>query len=240
MRFTSRTSADGVTEQHFTLGETPGLLWTPADSAGPRPLILIGHGGGQHKQAPGVVARARRFVTAGGFAVVAVDAPHHGDRPQGEEFARLAAGNRARMAAGEDVAASLATLHGLLAEQAVQEWQAVLAAVADHVGDGPVGYWGISMGCGLGIPLVAVQPRIRAAVLGLCGPVGLAETAARITVPVQFLLQWEDQFVPRAQGLALYDAFASPVKTLHANRGNHADVPRFELDSALAFFQRWL
>ena len=75
MRFTSQTSLDGVTEQLFTLGEVPGVLWTPEDALGPRPLILIGHGGGQHKKAPGNLARARRFVTGGGFAVVAIDAP---------------------------------------------------------------------------------------------------------------------------------------------------------------------
>jgi hypothetical protein len=60
MRFTSQTSTDGVTEQSFTLGEIPGVLWTPED-AEPCALILIGHGGGQHEQAPGVVARAHRL-----------------------------------------------------------------------------------------------------------------------------------------------------------------------------------
>ncbi|GAB3878771.1 hypothetical protein GCM10027612_03430 [Microbispora bryophytorum subsp. camponoti] len=95
MRFISRTSSDGVTEQLFILGEIPGVLWTPEDAAGARPLILMGHGGGQHKKAPGIVARARRFVTEGGFAVVAVDAPNHGDRPKTEEFAEVATRLRA-------------------------------------------------------------------------------------------------------------------------------------------------
>ena len=59
MRFISETSSGGVREQLFTLGEIPGVLWTPACAAGTRPLILMGHGGGQHKKAPGIVARAR-------------------------------------------------------------------------------------------------------------------------------------------------------------------------------------
>ncbi len=42
----------------FTLGETPGVLWTPEDAVGARLLILMGHGGGQHKKAPGIVTRA--------------------------------------------------------------------------------------------------------------------------------------------------------------------------------------
>lgn len=65
MRFTSRTSCDGVTEELFTLGEIPGVLWTPEGTTGTRPLIVMGHGGGQHKKAPGVVTHAHHFVTAG-------------------------------------------------------------------------------------------------------------------------------------------------------------------------------
>ena len=98
----------------------------------------------------------------------------------------------------------------------------------------------MSMGCGLGIPLIAAEPRIRAAVLGLLGVHGLAKDAARITVPVQFLVQWDDQMVRRDQGLALFDALASAQKTLHANPGKHGDVPSFEVDSSLRFFTRHL
>ncbi|MER6569188.1 dienelactone hydrolase family protein [Streptomyces sp. NPDC001093] len=241
MRFTSQTSSDGVTEQFFTLDEVPGVLWTPEGARGPRPLILLGHGGGQHKTAPHTVSRARRYA-AGGFAVVAIDAPHHGDRPKGEEFGRIAADMRAGMAAGKAPGALVAGMHSYLAPQAVADWRAVLTAVQrlDQVGAGPVGYCGMSMGCGLGIPLIAAEPRIRAAVLGLLGAHGLAEDAARITVPVQFLVQWDDQMVPRDQSLALFDALASTEKTLHANPGRHGDVPAFEVDGALSFFARHL
>ncbi len=242
MRFISRTSLDGVTEQLFTLGEIPGVLWTPDDDRGPRPLILMGHGGGQHKQAPGIVARARRLAAAGGFAVVAIDAPSHGERPRAPEFDRIAAEIRARAAAGESAAAAVVAMHELLAGQAGAEWQAVLTAVQQlgQVGAGPAGYWGISMGCGLGVPFVAAEPRVRAAVLGLLGPAGLAQAAARITVPVQFLAQWDDVLVPRAESLALFEAFSSAEKTLHANPGGHADLPRFETDESLRFFARHL
>ncbi|NJP89302.1 alpha/beta hydrolase [Nonomuraea sp. FMUSA5-5] len=241
MRFTSQTSSDGVTEQFFTLGEIPGVLWTPEDARGARPLILLGHGGGQHKTAPGNVSRARRYAAAG-FAVVAIDAPAHGDRPKDEGFDRIVAELRAGMAAGENPGALVAGMHSYLAGQAVADWQAVLTAVQrlDRVGAGPVGYCGMSMGCGLGIPLIAAEPRIRAAVLGLLGVQGLAEDAARITVPVQFLLQWDDQMVRRDQGLALFDALASAHKTLHANPGKHGDVPSFEEDNSLRFFTRHL
>jgi dienelactone hydrolase len=242
MRFDSETSFDGVREQHFTLGEIPGVLWTPEDSARARPLILMGHGGGQHKKAPGIVARARRFVAECGFAVAAVDVPGHGDRPKDEELDRIATGNRARVEAGEELAPLIAGFQALVARRTVPEWRAVLDELQalEHVGTGPVGYWGVSLGCGLGVPFVAAEARVRAAVLGLGGAIASAEDAARITVPVEFLLQWDDERVPRAEGLALFDALASAEKTLHANTGKHAAIPSYELDSTLRFFARHL
>jgi dienelactone hydrolase len=242
MRITSQTSSGDVREQLFTLGEIPGVLWTPDGAVGTRPLILMGHGGGQHKKAPGIVVRARSFVAGCGFAVAAVDVPGHGDRPKDEEYDRIATENQARVDAGEELAPLLAGFQALVARQTVPEWRAVLDAVQEleHVGAGPVGYWGVSLGCGLGVPFVAAEPRVRAAVLGLGGALASAEAAARITVPVEFLVQWDDERVPRAQSLALFDAFASAEKTLHANPGKHGEVPAFELDSTLRFFDRHL
>ncbi|MFE6199780.1 dienelactone hydrolase family protein [Streptomyces sp. NPDC057838] len=242
MRFISETSSGGVREQLFTLGEIPGVLWTPEGAAATRPLILMGHGGGQHKKAPDVLERARRFVTACGFAVVAVDIPAHGDRPKVEEYDRIVAENQARVAAGEDLAPLIADFQALVARQTVPEWRAVLDAVQrlGHVGAGPVGYWGVSLGCGLGVPFVAAEPRVRAAVLGLGGAQASAEAATRITVPVEFLVQWDDERVPRAQSLALFDAFASAEKTMHVNPGGHGEIPAFELESTLRFFARHL
>jgi hypothetical protein len=40
--------------------------------------------------------------------------------------------------------------------------------------------------------------------------------------------------------LDLFDAFGSREKTLHANLGGHAGVPRFEADDAARFFGRHL
>ena len=46
--------------------------------------------------------------------------------------------------------------------------------------------------------------------------------------------------MPRADGLALFDAFGSAEKTLHVNPGRHGDTPRFEADSCERFFARHL
>jgi dienelactone hydrolase len=242
MHFLSETSTDGVHELLFTLGEIPGVLWTPEALADNRPLILMGHGGGQHKKAPDVLTRAHRFVTECGFAVVAVDVPGHGDRPKEERYNRIATENQARVKAGEELAPLIASFQALVARQTVPEWQAVLDAVQElaHVGTGPVGYWGVSLGCGLGVPFVAAEPRVRAAVLGLGSALASTEEAARITVPVEFLVQWDDERVPREDSLALFDAFASAEKTLHANPGKHGEIPEFELDNAVSFFSRHL
>jgi pimeloyl-ACP methyl ester carboxylesterase len=240
MLFTSQTTADGVTERRFTLGDVPGVLWSPVDRTIRRPLVLLGHGGGQHKTAPGLVARARRYVTACGFAVAAIDAPGFGDRPRTEHDKQFMADISARRTAGEPVGLLIAQDNAERAACAVPEWRATLDALEDGMGTGPVGYWGLSLGSLIGVPLAAAEPRIAAAVFGLAGHETLAEAAARITVPVEFLLQWDDELVPRDSGLALFDAFASADKTLHANPGPHMGVPAFELDSSERFFSRHL
>jgi dienelactone hydrolase len=241
MRFTSETISDGVSERLFTLGDIPGVLWSPAGAASRRPLVLLAHGGGQHKKAPGVQGRARRCVTGCGFAAAAIDAPGSGDRPRTEEDERFIAEIRAGMATGEAVGPRIARYNAAQAERAVPEWRETLDALQAQPGlDGPVGFWGLSMGTATGVPLAAAEPRIAAAVFGLAGHENLAGAAGRVTVPVEFLLQWDDELVPRESGLALFDALDSGEKTLHANPGRHADVPMFEVESSLRFFGRHL
>ena len=243
MDFIAQTTADGVSERLFILDGIPGVLWTPADAPGPRPLILLGHGGGQHKKAPGMVARGRRYAANCGFAAVSIDAPGHGDRPRTEADERFVARLRELMAAGQPVGPHVTRHNAELAAQAVPEWQSVLDALRKDTGqvnDGPVGYWGVSLGTAIGLPLAAAEPRIGAAVFGCLGHDTLTEAAARVTVPVEFLLQWDDALVPRESGLALFDALASTEKSLHANSGDHLAVPRFEVDSAERFFLRHL
>jgi hypothetical protein len=241
MQFTSQTSLDGVSERLFTIDDIPGVLWSPPGPPDRRPLVLLAHGGGQHKKAPGMVARARRYVTTLGFAAAAIDAPGHGDRSRTAADERFTVEIRARIAAGEPVGPLVADHNAELAARAVPEWQTTLDKLLTVVGpDSPVGFWGVSLGSAIGVPLVAAEARITAAVLGLVGHPWLAAAAARITVPVEFLLQWDDELLPREGGLALFDAFASAEKTLHANRGAHVAVPMFEVDSAERFFARHL
>jgi pimeloyl-ACP methyl ester carboxylesterase len=232
LRFTEQTSAAGVLERDFTVAEVPGVLWSPAAGSAPAPLVLMGHGGGLHKKTQAQRARAYRYVTAHGFTVAAIDAPGHGERPRTARDDRARTELQQAWAAGDaERFASVSANYGIaLAEQAVPEWQATLDALRQlpEIGpDAPIGYGGgISLGTGIGIPLTAVEPRITAAVFGGGFVVheGLIEAASKITVPVQFLLPWDDEYVDRQSALALFDAFASTEKTLHANPGDHRTV----------------
>ncbi|MEU3565898.1 alpha/beta hydrolase [Kitasatospora sp. NPDC006786] len=239
-------------ERDFTVGGVPGVLWSPVragagapSASGTRraPLVLMGHGGGTHRKHPSMSGRARLLVAGCGFHVAVLDAPGHGDRPRSaHDEAEIAELYRAR-AAGEPEGPVVVRYNAHLAELAVPEWRAALDALQQlpEIGtDGPVGYFGLNMATAIGVPLVAVEPRITAAVFGLHWPDALAEKARRITVPIEFDLQWDDEHIPREAGLALFDAFASTEKTLHANTGRHKDLPRFEADSAVRFLARHL
>ncbi|MFD4507979.1 dienelactone hydrolase family protein [Streptomyces sp. NPDC058457] len=243
MQFTAQTTSNGVVERDFTVDGIPGVLWSPASGPERAPLVLMGHGGGTHKKWPAMPGRAHRLVDVGGFHVACIDSPGHGDRPRtAYDEQEIAALYRAREA-GEPEGPIVVRYNAHLAERAVPEWQATLDALQalPEIGaEGPVGYYGLNMGTAIGVPLAAADPRITAAVFGLHWPDALAATAGRITVPVQFHLQWDDEHIPREAGLALFDAFASEEKTLHANTGRHKEHPRFEADSAVRFFARHL
>jgi hypothetical protein len=239
MRFTSEHRLDGgVLERDFTLGDVPGVLWTPGSA--PAPLILSGHNGGLHKRLPRLVARARHYAAEYGFAVAAIDAPGCGDRPRSAGDEQFRADLRRAMEAGEPVSGIVDAFVLPLVERAVPEWRTTLEALLSvpEIG-GPVGYEGMTA---IGIRLAVVEPRISAAVLFGQGfvPGTLREEARQVTIPLQFLLQWDDEGMERQPILDLFDAFGTREKTLHANLGGHAGTPWFEVDDAARFFARHL
>src|SRR4029453_1631643 len=125
MRLTSETTSNGVSERLFTVDDVPGVLWRPADAAGSA-LVLLGHGGGQHKRAQGILARAHRYATTCGFAGAVIDAPGHGDRPRTQEDERFAADIRERIAAGEPIGPYVIGYKSDTSPRAVPEWQGPL------------------------------------------------------------------------------------------------------------------
>jgi dienelactone hydrolase len=242
MRFTSeRRLDDGVLEREFTLGEIPGILWTPRSTSAPAPLILLGHPGGLRKMYPRLVARARQS-TAEGFAAATIELPGSGDRPRSAAAEEARADLRRALEAGEPVADEIVDRLVLpLVDKAVPEWQSTLDALLSlsEIG-GPVGFAGGVIA--IAIRLAVVEPRITAAVLfaGSFVPRAMFEEARQVTIPLQVLLQWDDEGNDRQQALDLFDAFGTTEKTLHANMGGHTGVPQFEGDAGNRFFIRHL
>jgi hypothetical protein len=244
MHVTAQTSSNGVIERNFTLDEITGVLWSSASGADGAPLILMGHGGGLHKKAPGLVARAHHAVTVCGFTVAAIDAPGHGDRPRNAEDDRWVGALRQARAAGEPIRPFVVEYNSSLAERAVPEWQATidaLQALPEIGADAPVGYCGMTLATAIGLPLTAIEPRIIAAAFGAAFAYESLTAAAReITVPIEYLLPWDDEEIDRQSGLALFDAFASKEKTLRAFPGGHRQVPSVEFENSARFFARHL
>ena len=237
-------SADRLPLSVRQAGENvPAVAWLPASSAPATAIVLVGHGAGMDKDAPFVTRISRHLAGNLGCVAVAIDAPHHGERTPAEERGLSAQQRRERMGL-----AAWRERNRRATAQAVADWQAAIDAVhaLDAVPDVPVGYFGISMGTRFGIPLVAAEPRITAAVFGLFGhPAGdkesvFARAATRVTVPVLFLLQWDDELFPRQDGLALFDLLGSRSKTLHANSGGHLQVPHAEISQAAEFLREHL
>ncbi|MFT5269321.1 MAG: hypothetical protein ACI88C_002765, partial [Acidimicrobiales bacterium] len=84
--------------------------------------------------------------------------------------------------------------------------------------------------------------RVEVAVLGLMGITGpdhfrplIAAAANTIDIPVLFIMQLEDELFNREECLALFDAFGSADKRLHANAGLHPNVPVEELRHSVDF-----
>ena len=252
MRWLGETHVDeGVAERAFEVDvgdrTVPGVLWLPADpgqgdqggqgARAPRPLVLVGHGATLHKRIDHILALAQLLVRQHGFAVAATDAPGHGDR---------------RTAGVDD---EIQLFGAFLAEWSrpgstddlIEEWKTVLEELRalDEVGNGPLGYWGLSMGTIYGVPFAAQEHRLQAAVFGLMGLLGptkdrMERDAKALACPALFLVQWDDQLVARSAALDLFDTLGSVDKRLHAHPGEHAAVPAEELLASVAFLARHL
>ncbi len=239
MQFISDHHLDGVVEREFTLGDIPGILWTPTSS--PSPLILLGHPGGLRTMYSRLADRARHCV-ADGFAAATIELPGSGDRPRLPDVEQARTDLRGALAAGEPVDDGIIDRLILpLVDTAVPEWQATLdALLALPEVKGPVGYSGGVIS--IGIRLAVVEPRIAAAGLfaGSFVPRTIFDQARQITIPLHVLLQWDDEGNDRQTALDLFDAFGSQEKTLNANMGGHTGVPQSAGDAAAGFFVRHL
>jgi dienelactone hydrolase len=236
MNFSDEAVAKGVRERRFDLERdgsiVPGLLWTPAEADGPRPLVLLGHGAAGNKREDYIVALARALVRHRGLAAAAIDGPVHGDRRTDGTNGERALVDFAQRWSSDD---------GLI-DSMISDWRATLDALSglDDVAAGRCAYWGLSMGTIFGLPFVAAEARVTVAVLGLMGLTGptkdrFATDSLLVKCPVLFLVQWHDEIFPRDDALALFDAIASTDKRLHAHPGLHGEVPAEEFEASGRF-----
>jgi dienelactone hydrolase len=219
----------------------PALVWLPSGATSPVPLVLVGHGGGGHKRAPTVVAMAEGLAREHAIATLAIDGPVNGDRAANDEAATALR--------KQDRHAYRRKYYFEKYDEMVQDWRAALDAAQQlpEIGEGPVGYWGLSMGTRFGVPLITSEARIRAAVIGLFGHREGVESGQRvyddapaIQIPVLFLQQLNDEEVDQRAYRELFDRIGTQDKRLHANPGGHAAVPKSELKASREFLARKL
>jgi len=177
-----------------------------------------------------VVALGRRLVRHLGYAAAAIDGPS--TRPPTEVRARLPFFDFGQM--GRPTPPD--RRHG-------GRWRATIDALQGEpdIGPGPRATGGWSMGTILGLPLVAAEPRITVAVLGLNGahrtdqvshPHRRAEgPAARCSSSCS----GTDELFPRDKVSELFRALGTPDKRLHAHPGKHGAVPPEEFEASERF-----
>jgi len=209
--------------------EIPAVYWSPDEAC--KGIVVACHGGSGHKLSPAILAIAAACLPLG-YAVIAIDGPVQGDRRGDGNLDPQAAVRSFREAWQAGVGKT----------SMAREMTAALDASLQLPGFAglPVGYIGVSMGTGYGIPLLATEQRIRAAAIGLWGAnfpnsEHLMEYARDITCPVWFTQQWNDQTFDREGVFALFDAIGSADKRLVAYPGPHRELEGERLADAIAF-----
>ena len=230
---------DGTTAREFTIHapDRPitGVLWSSLGCLPGGPLVCFGHGASGDRHQRPIPRIAGQLASAHGCFSLSLDGPVHGRR-------QIGPGGRASFWPEWRRRGTV--------EEMVRDWRLALAVISEQpdVGAGPIGYWGLSMGTIYGAPFVAAEPRISVAVLGLMGLVSepehykptIAAASTAITCPVFFIWQLEDELFTREECLAMFDAFGSADKRLHANPGLHPNVPFEELDFSVEFLMSFL
>ncbi len=212
-------------------GNVPVALWKPLNTSGRRPVILVGHGGSQHKSAAPVQEIASVFVKRHGFIVVAIDGPIHGAR-------------REELVMGPERQREFLTMweRDTRIPQMVADWCAVIDVISgcEDVDANAIAWCGVSMGTAYGLPLLAADKRIRAAVIGMWGAdypnsTELVKLAPTVGCPVLFQQKWNDQIFSRQGQLELFDLLGSKSKWLKVYMGPHGPLVPEQLEDLERF-----
>jgi dienelactone hydrolase len=161
------------------------------------------------------------FTGSHGIATAAIDGPAHGERGGVTSIFE------------PEYAAMWRRPH--VVDDMVRDWRATLDELLalGEFDPGAVGWHGLSFGSMLGIPYLAVEPRVAVAALGACGLRGpsvdragiserLASDAPRVTCPLLYHVQWDDERFDRDSALELSGLLGAADKRLQSTPGRHA------------------
>jgi hypothetical protein len=71
-------------------------------------------------------------------------------------------------------------------------------------------------------------------------PDATPRSATSLEIPVLFLVQWDDELVPKEFCFNLFGLIGSKDKSMHVNPGLHAAVPVEEIMASERFFKKHL
>jgi dienelactone hydrolase len=170
----------------------------------------------------------RWLASAAGLAVTAIDGPCHGDWVP----APMAPSVCQQLVAAEGIERVTARM--------TADWLETVSALARHgsADQANISVFGMSMGARFAIPVTAAPgARVRCAVpgkfgirqaaplhAGLCAPGLMVAAARRISAPVLYHVQCDDEIFPRDGQFELFQALTSTGKHLIARPGPHTQT----------------
>ncbi len=190
----------------------------------PKRIVVMAHGADNSRKARYIEVSAK-WLTRSAGAVIAMDAPGHGDRD-------------------EAIADPIATRVDLMV-RSVRDHRRLLDGIRGRWPELPIGFAGFSMGGLHGVPLLAADERIGAAAFVIAGSTrvsyplrfGRVDPAAAealemtdpavhatavVDRPVLLLNAVADEVVPVAAAKALHQAFPGPAEIVFM-RGTHTE-----------------
>lgn len=207
----------------------PAYLAIPKAGSGPFPVVLLidGIGGGKERwfqtdswpRGPSVV---EAFI-AQGIAVLALDAPLHGDRASESDFV---------------IPDDWLERRALIMQSIVEHRRALDVLEARGGLDVKrVGVVGLSIGALMAFVLSAVEPRVKAAVAGLTpvartrdpllGPIAPQTFAAAISTPLLMFAGKRDALGPVDEAKVVFDGIAAKKKHFVAWDTDHRPPPEY-------------
>lgn len=214
----------GIRCRHFAPtfqadGGATAAVFEPLSPARVEVLAFIQHGGSSCKDGPDVWDVAHALVGAKGIRLVSLDGPVHGARrPAGDTSPPLEV-RQGFFDIWEHSPAHV-DLH-------VQAWRALIDETTRAWQPTRLAWIGLSMGTAYGLPLLASEPRLGSAVIGMWGTSfvnsqRLVADAAKVRGRVLFQQKWHDELFSREGQLALFDALGTEDRRLHVYPGGHA------------------